>query len=298
MKYLVFGSLNIDYTYHVDQLAQKGETIRAYSEEISYGGKGFNQAIALNRALNNGSVYFAGSVGGDDTGHIGILNKEHVNTDYIKRSDISTGKAIIQVDKDGNNNIIIYSGANYDISSKDIDDVLTHFEKGDIIVLQNEISKVEEIANKAKSRGMIVMYNPSPFNEEAIKVDLKSVDYLFVNEVEGKMLADTADEKEALRIIHEQFPDLKVILTLGAEGSLYMSEKGEFLFQDIYEVKVVDSTAAGDTYTGYFIANLANIPYAMKAAAIASGIAVSIKGSSKSIPKQETVERVLAESSR
>lgn len=298
MKYLVFGSLNVDYTYRVDQLVHKGETIKAHSEEISYGGKGFNQAIALSRASNSDNVYFAGCIGKDDTGHLGLLMKERINTDLIKRSKLSTGKAIIQVDNDGNNAIIIYSGANYDITSSDIDRILSTFNKGDIIMLQNEISGVNEIIDKAKAIGTTIIYNPSPYNEEVAKVDLSLVDYLFINEIEGAMMSGYSSAEEILDDIHRRYPLMKTVLTLGEKGSLYMDENGKVLTQGIYQTKAVDTTSAGDTYTGYFIANLANIPYAMKAAAIASGIAVSIKGSSKSIPKQETVERVLAESSQ
>ena len=298
MKYLVFGSLNVDYTYRVDQLVHKGETIKAHSEEISYGGKGFNQAIALSRASNSNNVYFAGCIGKDDTGHLDLLMKERINTDLIKRSKLSTGKAVIQVDNDGNNAIVIYSGANYDITSSDIYRILSVFDEGDIIILQNEISGVNEIIDKAKAIGMTIIYNPSPYNEEVAKVDLSLVDYLFINEIEGAMMSGYSSAEEILEDIHRRYPLMKTVLTLGEKGSLYMDENGKVLIQSIYQTEAVDTTAAGDTYTGYFIANLANIPYAMKAAAIASGIAVSIKGSSKSIPKQETVERVLDESSR
>ena len=285
MRVLVFGSANIDRTYAVEHFVNAGETLSADKMNLFCGGKGFNQAIAFARAGSD--VYFAGAVGEDGGILYDALKESGVNVDHLKHIPGPSGHAVIQVTPDGQNSIIILAGSNGAITNEDVDQVLNAFSAGDLIVLQNEISSVDYIIDQAKERGMIVALNPSPFNEKIKCYDLSKVDYLLVNEVEGALLTDCDDSKKMAGAIHAMYPNANVVLTLGCAGSVFVSAAGTVLSSGIYQTEVVDTTAAGDTYTGFFLSEaLASGDYetALRNAAIASGISVSRHGASQSIP--------------
>ncbi len=295
MKVLVFGSANIDRTYSVSHFVAAGETLSAEKMELFCGGKGFNQAIAFARA--GSEVYFAGAVGSDGDMLIDTLKENGVNVDYLKRTSGPSGHAIIQVTPDGQNSIIILAGANSEVTHEDADRILSAFSSGDLIVLQNEISSVDYIIDRAKEAGMVVALNPSPFDEKIKTYDLSKVDYLLVNEVEGALLTGYDDPEQMTDTIHRQFPDANVVLTLGCAGSVFIGKDGCILKSGIYETNAVDTTAAGDTYTGYFLSEMIkrnDFRTAQKMASIAGGLAVSRCGASSSIPylnEVETIER-------
>lgn len=285
MKVLVFGSANIDRTYVVNHFVNAGETLSADRMDLFCGGKGFNQAIAFARAGSD--VYFAGAVGEDGDMLYDALKESGVNVDHLKRIPGPSGHAVIQVTPDGQNSIIILAGSNGAITHEDVDQVLKAFSSGDLVVLQNEISSVDYIIDQAKERGMIVALNPSPFNERIKTYDLSKVDYLLVNEVEGALLTDCDDPKKMVGAINAMYPNANVVLTLGCAGSVFVSATGTLLSSGIYQTEAVDTTAAGDTYTGFFLSEaLASGDYetALRNAAIASGISVSRHGASLSIP--------------
>lgn len=292
MKVLVFGSANIDRTYAVEHFVKAGETLSADKMDLHCGGKGFNQAIAFARAGSD--VYFAGAVGEDGGMLYDALNESGVNVDHLKRVPGPSGHAVIQVTPDGQNSIIILAGSNGAITHEDVDQVLNAFSADDLVVLQNEISSVDYIIDQAKERGMIVALNPSPFNEKIKCYDLSKVDYLLVNEVEGALLTDCDDPKKMVGAIHAMYPNANVVLTLGCAGSVFVSASGTVLSSGIYQTEAVDTTAAGDTYTGFFLSEAVksgDIKVALKTAAIASGISVSRPGASQSIPSiQEVME--------
>ena len=292
MRVLVFGSANIDRTYAVEHFVRAGETLSADKMDLHCGGKGFNQAIAFARAGSD--VYFAGAVGEDGRMLIDTLKENGVNVEHLKVVTGPSGHAVIQVTPDGQNSIIILAGANGAITHEDVDQVLKAFSSGDLVVLQNEISCVDYIIDQAKECGMIVALNPSPFNEKIKSYDLSKVDYLLVNEVEGALLTDCDDPKKMAGTIHAMYPNANVVLTLGCAGSVFVSATGTMLSSGIYQTEAVDTTAAGDTYTGFFLSEAVksgNIEAALKTAAIASGISVSRPGASQSIPSiQEVME--------
>ncbi len=292
MKSVVFGSANIDRTYYVEHFVNAGETISAGNMDVFCGGKGFNQAIALARA--GCEVYFAGAIGTDGELLYNNLRENEIDVTYLKRLPVSTGHAVIQVMPDGQNNIIILAGANGMITHEDADHVLSAFSKGDLIVLQNEISSVDYIIDRAKEQGMIIALNPSPFDSKIQTYDLSKVDYLLVNEVEGALLTGTDRPEEILNIIHEKYLNANIVLTLGSEGSMFMGKDGLKYTCGIYKTTAVDTTAAGDTYTGYFLAEAlssGNIEKALRIASVASGISVSRPGASQSIPYLDEVQR-------
>lgn len=291
MKILNFGSLNIDYVYGVDHFVQKGETLLSERLNVYGGGKGLNQSIALSRAKTE--VYHAGAIGTDGIILVEILRNMGVDTQFVKTIDnVRSGNAIIQNDKQGDNCIILYGGANQAITKKMVDEVIKKFDEGDWIILQNEISEVPYIVEKACKKKMKIVLNPSPINEKIYEIDLNLIDCLILNEGEAQALAGKqSDEYILLEKLKEKVPHADIVLTLGEKGAIYAGKEG-ITKQQAYKVNVVDTTAAGDTFTGYFLAEIANnntIEGALSMAAKASAIAVSRRGAAPSIPDWDEV---------
>lgn len=294
MKCLVFGSLNIDHVYGVRDFVRPGETAGALSYERFCGGKGFNQAIALKRA--GVPVYLAGAVGPDGGMLTDVLEREDVNLEYLQELSCPTGHAVIQVDSSGGNCILIHAGANGQISREAIDRVLSGFEKGDWLVLQNEISNLDYLILRAREKGLKILLNPSPFDKDFFTPQLLcAVELLIVNETEGEGLSGKTDPEEIISALAESCPEAICVLTLGTEGSM-AHYGGEFYWQSAYLLDAVDSTAAGDTYTGYLLSGLmsgASIDDAMRTASVAAGISVTRKGAASSIPRlAEVMEEI------
>ena len=290
MKVLVFGSANIDRTYAVGHFVSAGETLSADKMDLFCGGKGFNQAIAFARA--GCDVYFAGAIGEDGNLLYDTLKENGVNVDHLKHIPGPSGHAVIQVTPEGQNSIIILAGANGAITHEDVDQVLAAFTAGDLVVLQNEISSVDYIIDRAHALGMTVALNPSPFNERIRSFDLGKVDYLLVNEVEGAGLTGSSDPLKIADALHAQYTNANIVLTLGCAGSVFIGKDGKTKTCGIYETRAIDTTAAGDTYTGYFLSGIlsgTSVENALETAAIASGISVSRQGASQSIPRVSEV---------
>lgn len=284
MKILNFGSCNIDYVYSLDHIVGVGETETTYMLETFPGGKGLNQSIAVAKA--GGEIFHAGCVGCDSDILTEILLKNSVNISYLSRTDKKNGHAIIQVSDKGENSIFLYPGSNEMIKKDYIDLVLKDFGQGDIILLQNEISNVDYIVERAYQKQMCIILNPSPFNEKLNKIDFNKLTYIILNEVEAKAIAGYDIPEENLTCIKNKYKNLKVVLTLGSNGCIYSDSLCEF-YQPAFKVNAVDTTAAGDTFTGYFIAGLSrgsDYQTILKMASAASAIAVSRKGAAPSIP--------------
>ena len=165
MKVLNFGSLNLDYVYDVDHFVREGETISSADMNVFCGGKGLNQSVALAKA--GVKAYHAGAVGSADGAMLlEALSNVGADISYIKRYDMSSGHAIIQKNRAGNNCILLYGGANQNIDIDFIKEVLKDFDKGDILLLQNEVSNLSFIIDEGYKRGMSIVLNPSPINEK------------------------------------------------------------------------------------------------------------------------------------
>lgn len=310
MKALNYGSLNIDFVYNVEHFVRSGETISSQNMAIFAGGKGLNQSVAL--AKSGIDTWHAGCIGEDGEFLADILQKSGAHTELISRLLGRNGHAIIQKQPNGQNCILLYGGSNQQNTRVQIDEVMSHFEKGDYLILQNEINEISYIMERAHEKGMIIVLNPSPMDEKIRTYPLEYVDYFLLNEIEAKdltgfdqNLADTdqhrvqeMDEVSSawdalLEEVCSHFPNSKVVLTLGEYGSIYKDEKQK-IHQPIMKVPVVDTTAAGDTFTGFFIGSIAkglSPENAMKIAAKASAIAVSRQGAAPSIPELGEVER-------
>ena len=293
MKVLNYGSLNIDNVYSVDHFVRGGETLSSTKMEIFSGGKGLNQSIAL--AKSGVEVWHAGAVGeGDGEFLLDMMREAGVNVSLVSHVVGKTGHAIIQRDGDGQNCILLFGGANQQITREQVDAAMEHFEAGDFLVLQNEINEIAYIMEKAHEKGMKIVLNPSPMDEKIAGYPLEYVDYFLLNEIEaGDICGAQGEGEELLEKLGEKFPKAKIVLTLGGDGSMYR-DGGLVLKQPIYRVPVVDTTAAGDTFTGFFIGGLMlgeEPKEALDHAAKAAAIAVSRPGAAPSIPDRSEIER-------
>lgn len=285
MKILNFGSCNIDIVCGVDHIVRPGETISADTVEHFVGGKGLNQSVALANA--GVEVYHAGCIGADGEILRSFMEKAGVNLKYLRVTDGKSGQAIIQVDKNGENAIFLYKGANHAMSEEYIDSVLSDFSEGDFLVLQNEINNVEYIVEKAYDRGMKIFFNPAPFNEAAANIDLSKLYCIIPNAIESSGYSGSEDYKAFSELIKSKFPELTAVITLGKNGCVYVDKSCE-IRQSAFEVKTVDTTAAGDTFVGYFVAEISRGKKpceAIKTACRAAAVTVSRKGAAPSIPR-------------
>lgn len=295
MKLLDFGSLNIDHTYQLPHLVRPGETLASDSYHKSEGGKGFNQAVALAKAGQE--VYLAGAIGQDGLFLRDYLQELGVHTEHLCVLDAPTGHAMIQLDTEGQNCIILFGGTNGMITEAMIDEVLADFGAGDYLLLQNEISHVDSIICTAHAKGMHIILNPSPMSPELLTWPLELVEWFILNEIEGADITGKTQPEEMLDELLRRYPACHVVLTLGERGSVY-ADATQRMDQSIVSAHTVDTTAAGDTFTGYFLHALLQgeaIQQALKTAACASAITVSRPGAGRSIPAAEEVQAAMKE---
>lgn len=293
VKVLNFGSLNIDYVYKMDSFVQPGETKTVLERQVNCGGKGLNQSVAL--ASAGLDTWHAGLVGPDGQFLVDKLAARGVHTDFIRTVPESVGHAIIEVDASGQNRIIVYPGTNRMLTVAYVNEVLSHFAPGDVVLLQNETNLVGEIVTLAADRGLLVALNAAPMDDGVKSFPLEKVRWLFVNEIEAAALSGERHYASAARVLRERCPNTEVIMTLGAEGSMYLGNEGN-VTSTACRVSPVDTTGAGDTFTGFFLRGVLgpSLPLSpLELASVASGIAVTRPGAADSIP---TLEEVLSSS--
>ena len=292
---LNFGSLNIDYVYGVEHFVSAGETLASTSREVFAGGKGLNQSVAFAKA--GCSVYHAGAIGKFD-GEIllNVLKKAGVDISNIQlREDVTSGHTVIQVDKNGQNCILLYGGANQSLQKDHIKQVLSKFTVGDLLMLQNEVTNLDYMMEEASARGIQIAFNVSPFCPALLNLPLHLCSYLLVNEVEAAGIAQCSPNEKPeklLAALEKHLPDVNIVLTLGARGSIFKPVGSDPLYQGIFKVQAIDTTASGDTYTGFLLGSLLqgkNAKEALKIAACAAAVAVTRKGAAPSIPSLQEV---------
>ena len=271
-------------------MVQPGETLAATERNVFCGGKGLNQSIALAKA--GAKVCHAGLMGEEGEMLRQAMLDAGVDCRFTRTIDVPTGHAVIQVDQNGQNCILLFGGANRCLTSEFIDEVLADFNNGDMLLLQNEVNRLDEIVEKAYAQGMTIVLNPSPFDDGLKVVDFNKISLLLVNEVEGWQITGETASKDILSALKRQFPQLEVVLTLGADGAWY--QQGDTLiYQAACPVEAVDTTAAGDTFTGYFLAGRAegmNNEDCLRLAAKASSMAVTRPGAAPSIPLRDELK--------
>ena len=289
MKILNFGSINVDIVFSVNHIVHPAETISARGMSVNPGGKGANQSVALARA--GATVLHAGQVGKDTEWMIQHLKKNGIDTRHVMVSqDTNGGQAIIQVDQSGQNSIIVFGGANQAIPESLIGQALADMAPGDWLVLQNEINLTGKLITAAHASGLKVCLNPSPITPDLLNAPLEQVDLFILNEIEGAALAEMPETSTATTLLDglaKRFPQAAICLTLGADGSCYHEPNTPMLRQAAFPAEAVDTTAAGDTFSGYFLTSLINgktPAQALETASRAAAITVSRPGALDSIP--------------
>ncbi len=292
MQILNVGSINIDHVYEVEHFVRPGETLSGFSYNVFAGGKGFNQSIALARA---GAVTLhAGRVGKNGEWLLRRLQEEGVDTTHVHADDVPTGHAVIQVVPSGENAIVLYGGANQAITEPDLADALSSCSPGDYLLVQNETNLVAQAIRKAHERELKIIFNPAPMTSDIHSYSLGRVDLFILNETEAEGLLGSTDPDEIRVRMLEQYPKSATVLTLGDKGAVYFDGNAVYR-ESALTVSAIDTTAAGDTFIGYFLAELMQSSDPAKALAQgcrASELCVTRTGASDSIPLRNEVETI------
>ncbi|NCP63717.1 MAG: ribokinase [Paraglaciecola sp.] len=294
MAVINFGSINIDHVYQVDHFVQPGETLASSHYQQLLGGKGANQSIALARAGSD--VWHVGKVNQVDASFKQTMIRENINCKHVSCTDTASGHAIIQVTPSGENAIVLFGGANHELSSKDIMQALDAAKSTDWVLTQNETSAIADVIQQAKEKGLKVAFNPAPMTESVKHLPLDCVDLLIVNEVEAEEISGHAQLDKIEEYFRHNLPQTEVIITLGKAG-VRMLKKEKTIDVPAFSVTAVDTTAAGDTFIGYFLSAYSNHTEAKTAlvrACAASALAVTKAGAAQSIPSKEEVNRFVA----
>ena len=297
---LVIGSINVDYVIHTERLPKLGETLTGSAFAMNFGGKGANQAVALAKTGSN--VKMLGAVGKDLSGELAINNLKSfgIDTTDVLTVDAPTGAAVITVCK-GDNHIILDIGANAFVTPEVIAEREALFDWADYVVMQYEIpmESVLFAARMTKKHGKKVILNPAPV-KEADPALFAFVDLIIPNEFEAQLITgispdDNATTEKAIRAL-QALGCKDAAITLGKRGCAYTTESGEIAYEGIYSVKVVDTTAAGDSFIGGLCKSLcegSTMQDAVAYASAVSSITVSRPGAGVSIPTAEEVTEFL-----
>ncbi len=288
-----FGSINADLVYQVPHMPRPGETLLALDHAKHLGGKGLNQSVAALRS--GGPLRHVGCIAKDDSWIDAAISAAGLDQTYIDRIDTPTGHAIIYVDPDAENEIVIFSGANQCLTMDMVAKALHGLNGPDHWVLfQNETNLTGEIARYAKDHGFKIAYSAAPFSPALATELLPLTDLLVVNETEAAELAAAN---------HCAVADIAVpmlLVTLGAKGA-YLRDATGTLHQNAYPVQAVDTTGAGDTFLGAFLAQYdahGNAAQALRFAAAASALQVTGHGAASAIPHKQDVTDFLKEQSK
>ncbi|MCU7555566.1 ribokinase [Alteromonas sp. ASW11-19] len=297
MAIINFGSINIDHVYHVDHFVKPGETLASTQYQQLLGGKGANQSIAL--ALAGAEVRHVGSIHEGDAAFKQFLIKKGVDCRGVKCHDTPSGHAIIQVTPSGENAIVLFGGANQTLTADSVRRGLDDTTPSDWVLTQNETSSIAEVLSQAKEKQLKVAFNPAPMSDSVKELPLDCVDLLIVNETEAAAITGESELDSILQAFREHWQHAEVIITLGKAGVIMLRDQ-ETIQVDAFRVEASDTTAAGDTFIGYFLSAYSNKTDARQAltrGCAASAIAVTREGAAQSIPSQQEVDRFLAEHS-
>ena len=291
MTILNIGSVNIDNAYRVTRHPSPGETILDKGYLRGLGGKGANMSLAA--AAAGAAVRHAGAIGADGTWCRDRIAAAGVDVDDLLIIDAATGHALIMVDDAGENVIVVHSGANQALEEAAIDAAIARASPGDWLLLQNETNLVAYAARAGRDAGLRVAYAAAPFDPVAAGAMMELVDLVAVNEVEARQLAEASGRAvEDLGV-----PEL--LITLGARGAVFHTG-GDVIETGAFAVTPVDTTGAGDTFLGFFLAGLdtgAGPAAALRRAAAAAALQVTRPGAAEAIPSAEEVDQFLADRS-
>lgn len=292
-RIITLGSLNLDFTYQLPKPLEVGETLSSLSYRCGAGGKGANQSIAAARA--GAEVYHAGRIGHDGALLRRTLADSGVKLDFLEEVETPTGHAVVLINDAGDNSIVLYGGANRTIDETFIDRVTSAANPGDILLLQNEVTCISHAMEAGRKAGMRVAFNFAPFDPKlAPELPLSLCDFLFLNRIEAGGIAGKSDVEEILETLSRRFPETELVLTLGPEGAVALTPAGERFHADSPRVEVVETTAAGDTFIGYYLAAVLDgfdTGRALERACRAAALCCSRAGAAESIPSRAELDR-------
>ena len=294
MKIVNLGSLNVDHVYRVDHFLLPGETKASQSLTTNAGGKGLNQSVAASRT--GVDVYHAGYYGTGSEILIDALNRAGVKLDLMEQKDMPNGHAIIQVDDAGQNCILLFGGTNVCLTEEYVDRVLDACTPDDILLLQNETNLIPYIIETAAARGIPTAMNAAPMDEGVKAYPIGKLRYLIVNEIEGAALAGGDSFEETMANLIAAYPNTGILLTLGSAGAWFHDGGRDIRMGCCKVPKVVDTTAAGDTFLGYFLAGMLDKldpAQALRRATFASALTIQKPGAADSIPNVGEVEAAM-----
>lgn len=294
MAVINFGSINVDHVYQVDHFVQPGETLASSDYQRLLGGKGANQSIALARAGSD--VWHVGKVNESDAIFKQTMIRENINCKHVSCTETASGHAIIQVTPSGENAIVLFGGANHELTEKDIMHALDAAKSSDWVLTQNETSGIAQVLLQAKEKGLKVAFNPAPMTESVKHLPHQCIDLLIVNEVEAEEISGHENLDKIEAYFRQEWPHAEVLITLGKAG-VRMLKKDKTIDVPAFEVTAVDTTAAGDTFIGFFLSAYtghSDSKTALLRACAASALAVTKAGAAQSIPTKEEVNRFLA----
>ncbi|WP_158742116.1 ribokinase [Acidisphaera sp. L21] len=290
---LVFGSINLDIIYQLDELPRPGQTVIGRTALVQPGGKGANQAVAA--ARDGAVVAMAGAIGGDPMAEAAMTGLRDAGVDLSRVStvDLPTGSASICVDRHGENQIAVASGANLRVVAGQVADA--DLGPDTILVLQMEVpaEATGALIRRAKARGARIILNLAPAGPIAEDA-LAMVDWLVVNAEEAAWLAGHLSVSADPASLHAGL-GVGIVNTLGAEGVLAHSDTGAVLLR-ANSVAVVDATGAGDCFIGVFAAALdrgESVKAALERANVAAGLSCTRRGSQASLPSSAETDEVL-----
>jgi ribokinase len=294
MAVINIGSINIDHVYQVDHFVQPGETIASRHYQCLLGGKGANQSIALARA--GSEVRHVGKINEADVAFKQTMIRDGIDCKHVTCTETASGHAIIQVTPSAENAIVLFGGANHEMTPKDIMHALDNVKPEDWVLTQNETNGIEQVLIQAKEKGLRVAFNPAPMTQSVKHLPHECIDLLIVNEVEAQEISGHQDLNKIEDYFRQNWSHAEVLITLGKAG-VRMLKKDQTIDLPAFEVEAVDTTAAGDTFIGYFLSAYSNhtdSKVALTRACAASALAVMKVGAAQSIPNQENVNRFLA----
>ena len=293
-KLVNLGSLCIDNVYRVHNIAAAGETVASLSYEVFPGGKGLNQSIAATRA--GAEVIHVGCVGTDGGWLRDTLADEGVDVSAVRTVDEASGHAVIQVNDEGTNAIVVTGGANRVLTDDDVRAAFDNMEADDWLLLQNEINDLEGVLRQARERGCRVAFNVAPADGREAGYQLDGMQLLIVNEVEAAALAGAREPEAAATILSERFPNATVVLTLGKDGLIHADANGQTTLA-AFPVTAIDETAAGDAFIGFMMASLLageDMASALRLGSAAGALATTKAGAASSLPTLAEARKLAA----
>lgn len=289
-----YGSINVDHIYQMPHLVAPGETLASTDYRQVLGGKGANQSIAAAQA--GVPVLHIGRYGKTDSWVVTQLQDAGVDCSRVTAVDTPSGHAIIQVDAQAENSIILFAGANHSFRADELDVLLDGAVSGDWLLLQNECSCTAEMISTAAAKGLQVAFNPSPMDDSVRALPLHDLSLLVVNEIEVQQLLDCdwQSQDQLVAALRDRLPNTKTVVTFGSKGALWVDAE-TVIFVPALKVEAVDTTAAGDTFLGYLLAALCqqdSPKTALEMGCKASSLAVQKVGASVSIPTRAEVDQI------